>query len=555
MQQSSMTHWPAILFLVLVTACVLQTSRPSAATGGVAPENAPVLAAPAAAQAQPPSIPAQEAPEVLTRGPVHEAFAQPVSVQVQAGLVIQKQPPANIREIPPAERPATDHAVWVPGYWSWDVDRNDFIWVSGCWRVAPPGMNWVPGYWASVSNGWEWVAGFWTPADASEISYLPPPPATEEIDPSGPPPDAADMWVPGCWYWNDGQYVLRHGYWLHQQPGWVWVPSHYCWTPRGYTFAAGHWDYTLDERGVLFAPVCLPANVCEQPDFVYSPDVCVDVGLLTDCLFACPCYEHYFFGDYYDSFYFGCGIYPWFASTRFHTWCCPTFAYCRWQGCLRDRNWEENVRSTFDRRCTDPSLRPSRTLREQDARVAALAPAERANWQLGRPLSALAAAAEPSKFTRLDLPARNEIARQANDVHVFRDARTRWEQPAVASHSTPASGEPQAARAEGWRTPANWSPSHVAPIPAPVAHPVPARWFTPYNVPQTPAASAPQVRHDFRPTYEPPREVHLSQPELVRIPTESVWQRAVRPMSIERTPPSHPTYEHTTDSGYRRRGR
>ncbi len=108
-----------------------------------------------------PPIPAQEQPEVLTRGPVHEAFAEPVNLQVQAGLVAPNQPPANIEEIPPAERPQGDQYVWVPGYWSWDADRNNYIWVSGCWRAAPPNMYWVPGYWSQVSRGWEWVAGFW----------------------------------------------------------------------------------------------------------------------------------------------------------------------------------------------------------------------------------------------------------------------------------------------------------------------------------------------------------------------------------------------------------
>ncbi|MCX5638116.1 MAG: YXWGXW repeat-containing protein, partial [Planctomycetota bacterium] len=85
----------------------------------------------------PPPTPAQEQPEVLTRGPVHEAFAEPVNLQVQAGLVAPTQSPPNIEEIPPAEKPAGKQFVWVPGYWSWDGDRNNYIWVNGCWRVAP----------------------------------------------------------------------------------------------------------------------------------------------------------------------------------------------------------------------------------------------------------------------------------------------------------------------------------------------------------------------------------------------------------------------------------
>jgi hypothetical protein len=98
------------------------------------------------AQTVPPPMPAQEQPEVLTRGPVHEAFAEPVNLEFQAGLVAPTQPPANIEEIPPADRPAGDHFVWVPGYWSWDADRSGYIWVSACWRVAPPDMSWMPGY-------------------------------------------------------------------------------------------------------------------------------------------------------------------------------------------------------------------------------------------------------------------------------------------------------------------------------------------------------------------------------------------------------------------------
>ncbi|MGA2500458.1 MAG: hypothetical protein ABSH20_22165, partial [Tepidisphaeraceae bacterium] len=58
-----------------------------------------------------PALPAQEQPEVLTRGPVHEAFAEPVNLDFQAGVVAPVQPPANIAEIPPADRPAGDHFV------------------------------------------------------------------------------------------------------------------------------------------------------------------------------------------------------------------------------------------------------------------------------------------------------------------------------------------------------------------------------------------------------------------------------------------------------------
>src|SRR5262245_15101358 len=79
--------------------------------------------------------------EVLARGPVHEAFASladsaPPSVQVK------KKPPDALEEMPPDEKPEGD-VVWIGGYWAWDDDRTDFLWVSGIWRVQPPEKRWV----------------------------------------------------------------------------------------------------------------------------------------------------------------------------------------------------------------------------------------------------------------------------------------------------------------------------------------------------------------------------------------------------------------------------
>ena len=84
-------------------------------------------------------------------------------MDAQAPILVPQQPPENLQEVPPAEQPAGAGIVWVPGYWAWDADRNDFIWVSGCWRNAPPNTYWVPGHWLQAGNGWEWIGGFWKP--------------------------------------------------------------------------------------------------------------------------------------------------------------------------------------------------------------------------------------------------------------------------------------------------------------------------------------------------------------------------------------------------------
>src|SRR5439155_19971136 len=108
-----------------------------------------VPAADAAAQAQA-EPQAEQGMEVLTRGPIHEAYAEPVDNHPLPSKIVLKQPPAPIEETPPDQRPAGENVQWIPGYWAWEDDRNDFVWVRGIWRMPPPGCTWVPGHWSWV---------------------------------------------------------------------------------------------------------------------------------------------------------------------------------------------------------------------------------------------------------------------------------------------------------------------------------------------------------------------------------------------------------------------
>ena len=163
-------------------------------------------------------------------------------------LVVPKQPPEPIEEMPPDVKPDGANVVWVTGYWAWDDTRKDYIWVSGIWRDTPPNHVWVAGYWNQVADGFQWTPGFWSPEQQEQVNYLPEPPQTVEQGPTIPQPSPNDFWVPGNWQYNETRYMWRPGYWTVAQPDWIWTPAHYVWTPSGYIFIPGHWDYMLERR-------------------------------------------------------------------------------------------------------------------------------------------------------------------------------------------------------------------------------------------------------------------------------------------------------------------
>ncbi len=77
--------------------------------------------------------------EPLVRGPVHEGFAEMVRLTPEPTPPVAGQPPQPINELPADVRPDSPNAEWLAGYWGWDGTSNRFIWVSGTWRVPPPG--------------------------------------------------------------------------------------------------------------------------------------------------------------------------------------------------------------------------------------------------------------------------------------------------------------------------------------------------------------------------------------------------------------------------------
>ncbi len=311
--------------------------------------------------------PLEEGVEVLARGPVHEAYAGPVSATPSATPIIAREPPPLLEEIPADQKPEGE-VQWIPGYWAWDDDRTDFLWVSGIWRLPPPGREWVAGHWAQVDGGWQWVPGFWAESDQEELAYYPPPPDPVDAGPSEPAPTPDSVFVPGNWVYRETRYVWRPGFWCDYRPGWVWIPAHYVWTPAGYVYEEGYWDYPLRERGLLFAPVAVDFQVALRPDWYYRPSYVVYDDCLLEALFVNPDCGQYYFGDYFDAGYRSRGFLSWLAF-RFGRGCYdPLFGYYRsYYGA--DSGWETGLRDLYAGRFSGALARPPHTLIEQNTLV------------------------------------------------------------------------------------------------------------------------------------------------------------------------------------------
>jgi hypothetical protein len=366
--------------------------------------------------------------EVLTRGPVHEAFAEPTSYNPTRGVVVKRESPAAIEEIPPEDKPEGDNVQWISGYWSWDTDRDDFIWVSGIWRDPPPDRSWVPGYWTRAAGGWTWTPGFWTTTESDEVEYLPRPPESLEIGPSTPPPAADRLWTPGCWFWVGSRYAWRPGFWVTAHADWVWSPSHYAWTPRGYIYIDGYWDRTLERRGVLFAPLYVPRLVYMRPHYVHSPSITIQVGFLTAALFDFPGSHHFYFGDYYGEEYSRRGFHPWFRVDQHHQSYDPIYAHERWERERTDKNWEKQVHEDYDFRRQHVEARPSRTYSAQAAAVARAPEPRRKSLVIAAPLSEVSTRREaPIRFEKIDSARRESLGAKVKEQTTFRDERVKWE--------------------------------------------------------------------------------------------------------------------------------
>lgn len=370
--------------------------------------------------------------EVLTRGPVHEAFAGMVTFNPEPGVVISKAPPEVIEEMPPEERPEGDNVSWIPGYWGWDDERSDFLWVSGTWRALPPGRAWMAGYWGKTPRGHQWISGYWADASVRETTYLPPPPATVEVGPNIAAPSIDYGWSPGCWVWYQDRYAWQPGYWAQGRADWDWMPAHYVWTPRGYIFVGGYWDYPIQRRGIVFAPVYFESSYYARRGYVYSPRIVISLGVFSDHLFLRPSYSHYYFGDYYAPSYYQGGFY---ASFTFHSGrhgYDPFYSRQRWTH-RQDRDWERRTETSYHYRRDHEAARPPRTWAAQRNINPSTAESDQNRMLVAAPIDQIAKRKDGDlRFQPVAKAEREKLSGRGREVQQSREQRRTLESNAEA---------------------------------------------------------------------------------------------------------------------------
>ena len=364
--------------------------------------------------------------ETLTHGPLHEAFAAPTNTDPVPGAIVPKQPPANIDEEPPELK--AEGALWIPGYWEWDDEMTDFIWISGNWRVPPPGMRWVPSYWVEAEGGWQRVPGFWVSADASDLEYREMPPESLEEGPSGPAPADNYFWIPGTWNYYDTGFRWRTGYWSPYQSDWIWCPARWVWTPRGCIYTAGFWDRRVAVRGWPFAPIRFRTDLYLNPGFRYRPWCAVPTDNLFVHLWFRPRSSCYYFGNYYGH---GGGFIPWYRcgwgdNRRYYD---PLGSWCRTHYRRQGIDYTARMDQWHDHFNRNENLRPPRTWRDQRDLVARTDIDVRNSQRfLGADLRDLARRDDlPVKLTKLDQRQRDALAQVSTQLQDLRTQRVKIE--------------------------------------------------------------------------------------------------------------------------------
>ena len=269
--------------------------------------------------------------EALIRGPIHEAFAIPRResyCRIEQLPVAGRAPPEQLREARPAMPGDEGDWMWAPGYWSWDEQRRDFVWVSGFWRRSPEGRRWKPGEWSLIDGSYRWLAGFWFAEndDSTVVTSTPPQPVSQA--PTVTPPSDNHFWRTGYWEPGEGTHDWKAGTWMEQRAGRVWRPAAYYRRAGGTVFVSGFWDLLPAERGQLFASVAFYRPVDKNQSFRFVPKSrLADSATLMMHLFVRENDPTFYYGNYFSNGFAKLGYRPWYTASARQVDASPLFRY------------------------------------------------------------------------------------------------------------------------------------------------------------------------------------------------------------------------------------
>ena len=262
--------------------------------------------------------------QVLTQGPVHEAFAAPVVHDPKAGAgrcqgSRRTRSRSCRRTRSRRDRTSSGSRATGPGIRRAMTTCGSAASGASRRRAASgspaTGTRWTVVTSGSPARGCRRAAGRAKVRDSpgvgqGQATYMPPPPASLEAGPNTPQPSPNVAWTPGYWFWQGSGYAWRPGFWAAVQPNWIWMPPHYVWTPSGYLFVPGYWDLPVANRGLMFAPVYYPQPVYAQPGFAFTPSISIVGSAVTANLFVQASTNQYLFGNYYAQTNVSVGIVP-----------------------------------------------------------------------------------------------------------------------------------------------------------------------------------------------------------------------------------------------------
>ncbi|HUG70099.1 MAG TPA: hypothetical protein VMM76_20285 [Pirellulaceae bacterium] len=375
----------------------------------------------------------EQQPTVLCRGPVHEGFATPAVHTRHRGPAIAETPPEPLVEKPPGYSKRDNTLTWLPGYWARDTQAKEFVWVSGCWRRAPPAQRWLAGYWHENDEGHAWIPGAWVDA-GQEVTFLPPPPEPSSEALAASTASADQFVVPGSWQYETGKYRWRPAFSSALRDGWVWIPAHYTEAANGFLYNDGFWDYDFTSRGKLFAPVRLESSGGEQ---AIMPTTALTTRVLLH-LFHSPSDSSYRFGNYYDS----PEIVPWFVTGKDpNSYPDPHLRYYQWKVRPDLPHVLERWHAYFK---AYPANRPAITPDEQ-ATLVENQPVSQSRRQVMladtlSPASVTEAAGGDRRFVSLsrELPAKRMEMERALLQNSLPTRASLWKVPVVGFHGDPA---------------------------------------------------------------------------------------------------------------------